>query len=120
MPEKCECVVPRYPERCNIQQDSSAAGNPTPNYSGTAYKTNVPCWFIPTAGDETYRGRQLEAHIVGVVRMPYISGVLPTMRLQMTSGINRGRIMNISEVRPVQKTGAVPTLEIYCKELTEV
>lgn len=111
----------RFRDMVNVQQDSSAAGNPVEDFSGTALYESVPCDIRVISGDETYRGRQLEAHISAVVEMQYLENITPKMRLSVTGGIMNGRTLNIVEVRPVDlDRGRAPKLELYCRELTSV
>lgn len=111
---------PNFRDLVNVQQDSSAAGNPVPDYSGSALYSDVACDITTVAGDETYRGRQLEAHVSHVVLMQYMPSVTPKMRLLVTGGILSGSVLNIVSVRPKDYDGRAPKLELYCKELAVV
>lgn len=111
----------RFRDVVDIQQDGSAEGSPTPSYSGAPLYESVPCKIKPISGDESYRGRQLEAHLSAVVEMQYLEGVLPTMRLYVRAGIMAGRTLNIVHVRPLDlDRGRAPKLELYCRELVAV
>lgn len=113
-------VARNFRDSITIQQDSSAAGNPVPDYSGTALYTGVPCDVSTIGGDERYRGRQLEAHVTHVVRLQSISGITPKMRVLVTGGFCLGSLLNIEAVRPMDYDGRAPKLELHCKELAVV
>lgn len=117
MPRACDCSAPVFPDRATIQQKSEAAGNPIEDFSGTPFKSGMPCNITTVTGEETYRGRQLEAHISHVVEMRWFDGVLPTMRLSVTGGIYKDRVLNIRYVKPVRKPGKMPMQWLYCEEL---
>lgn len=114
MPKQC-CEQLWFPDRADIQQDSSADGEDE-DFSGEPFKKNVPGKLIDTAGDETFRGRQIEAHITSVYECRYFPGVVPTMRLKMTAGIFKGRIVNIQYVKVIREPGKLPKQWLYCKE----
>lgn len=102
----------------DIQQDASADGDPSPDYTGTALYEDVPCNIQIVGGDETYRGRQLEAKTAAVVELHYMTGVLPNMRLYVTGGFLSGRTFNITNVRPKDLGPGKPKmLELYCREV---
>lgn len=101
-----------------IQQDSSAAGDPVPNYSGTALATGIPCMITNVRGQETYRGRQLEALVDFVVEMRHRSDITHTMRLSVTGGLWNGSTLNVEAVQPVQLTrGRPPMLLLMCTHI---
>lgn len=116
MPKTC-CNNVVLHDRADIQQDSRTGDNPQPVYTGTPFKTGVPCNIITTSGDETFRGRQLEATVSHVVEMRWFPGITPTMRLSVTGGIYKDRILNIKAVKPVRKDSAPPMQWLYCEEL---
>lgn len=58
----------------------------------------------------------MEGHIDYVVEMRFFRGVVNTMRLLMTTGIYKDRILNIAYVTPMQKQGAPPQLMLKCRE----
>lgn len=111
----CECFQPVYPFRATLRTDTSTDDNPAESFEDTT--TGVPVKITPTSGQETYRGRQLEAKVDYVVETPYRSGVEPKQRLAMTGGIYDGRLLNISQVHPIHIPGQSPKLELYCTEL---
>lgn len=77
-------------QRCTIQQvteTQDAAGQPVVSWSDVW--TDEPCEFIPTGGNETMRGRQLEAGTKAIFRVRYRSGYTPEMRIQY-DGTNYG------------------------------
>lgn len=110
-----------YRDMVDVQQDSSSDGTATPDYSGTPLYQDVPCNVHVISGDETYRGRQLEAHINAVVEMHLLPNITPSMRLSVVAGHMNGRTLNVAYVRPVDmERGRIPKLELYCRELTSV
>ena len=112
----------RFRDMVTIQRDSSAAGSPQEDFTGAALYEHVPCDIKVISGDESYRGRQLEAHISAVVEMQYLENVTPKMRLSVEGGMMNGRTLNVVEVRPMDLDGKgrAPKLELYCRELTSV
>lgn len=116
MPKTACCKQVFFPDRANIQQDSSADGNPKEDFSGENFKTRIPGRLISTSGDETFRGRQLEAHVAYVFECRYVAGVLPNMRLVMAGGLFDGLILNIAYVKVVREPGQIPMLWLYCRE----
>ena len=119
MPKAACCKPVFFPDRAEIQQDSSTADNPSQTWTGKAFKESLPCKVTDTSGDETFRGRQIEAHISHVVECRYFSGVTPSMRLYLTGGIYNGRTLNIEYVKIVREAGKIPLQWLYCKELAE-
>lgn len=105
-----------YRDTVTIQQDSSAAGSPVPDYSGAALMSAVPCKIQEIGGDSTYRGRMLEASVSHVVELQWMSGVTPTMRLYVTGGVHAGAYLNITSVRVVENKGRARKLEIYASQ----
>jgi head-tail adaptor len=102
--------------RCHIQQDSSNDDNPTATWTGDAFVRNWPCSVQPIGGDESYRGRQLEAHVDYVVEGRWVDGVKAEMRLYVASGFHRGKTLNIDNAREFKDRGG-RRLELYCTEL---
>lgn len=95
-------------QRCTIQQPTEtidSAGQPV--VAWTDFLTNEPCQFIPTGGNETMRGRQLEAGTKAVFRVRYRVGYTPEMRIQY-EGNNYG----ITYVNPVD--GLRRYIELVC------
>ena len=108
----------KFIDRVDIQRDSSAAGSAVPDYSGTVWRASVPCKITSISGSETWRGRQLEGHRSHVVEMHYFEGVNDTMRLVVKSGMYRDCVLNVANVRPLERDGGkVRLLELYCVEL---
>lgn len=107
----------RYRDLVDIQQDSSADGE-AENFTGKPLLENVPCEIRTVSGDESFRGRQIEAHLTHVVEMHDYPGVVSTMRL-VDRGRMAGRIMNIRHVRQldVDAFGRRKMLQLYCEEL---
>lgn len=116
MPSQKCCQPTYFPDRADIQQDSKAAGAALPDYTGPEFKLGIPGSLVTVSGDETYRGRQLEAHLTHVYECRWFNGVTATMRLKMTTGIYKDRILNIRAVKPVRKQGTPPMQWLYCEE----
>jgi len=116
MPDKY-CQQTHFPDRCDIQQDIRADGDNQENFSGPPFKTNIPGLIISTGGDEEFRGRKIEPTITHVFQCRYFPGVVSTMRLKITNGIYKDRILNIEFANIIRKTGAAPMYELRCKEL---
>lgn len=114
MPNTC-CANPIFNDRVNIQTDTSVPSSQTESFATST--PGIPCNVVTVSGDETYRGRQLEAHLTHVVEMRFRSGITPMMRLVVAGGIYNGAVLNIQSVRPVRKPGKMPLLELYCREL---
>ena len=107
----------RLRDLCTIERDDSSDGETTPEWV-TVYRS-VPCEVQPISGDETFRGRQLEAHMSHVVEMRRMPGILPTMRLSVSGGIHADKILNVVHVRELQQP--IPgMLQLYCRELVDV
>jgi len=69
-------------QRCTVQQVTETqdnAGQPVVSWSN--YVVDEPCQFIPTGGNETMRGRQLEAGTKAIFRVRFRSGYQPEMRI---------------------------------------
>ena len=105
-------------DRARIQQDTSNDDTPTPTWTNRV--GNWPCQILPVGGDETYRGRQLEAHVDFVVTGRRVTGVTPKMRLYITAGMHKGKYLNIEQVHEKWDQQRNPILELYCTELTTV
>ena len=105
-------------DRANIQQDSSNADTPTQDYTGSPLVANWPCQIIPTGGDESYRGRQLESTVDYVVTGRAVDDVLADNRLYITAGMHKGKTLNIDVVHYKLDKQNTPILELYCTEKT--
>ena len=103
-----------YRDTVTIQQNSAADGAATPDYTGAAFMSAVPCQITSRGGNESYRGRVLEAHLTHIVESQWIDGVLPSMRLYVTGGIHTGRYLNIAYAQPVEGNGRARKLELQC------
>lgn len=108
----------RYRERILLRGDSSAAGAAEPDYSGVATASKVPARIVSVRGDETFRGRQLEAGIEYVVELRPISSIDVRHRVEVESGAFAGRVLGIQYVNIVPAAAGRPArLELYCKEV---
>lgn len=68
-----------YRHRIKLIADSSADGDVDPDYTGTPFLKNVPCFIVPVRGLEQYRGRQLEGTVDYVIETRFYANVLPNM-----------------------------------------
>ena len=69
-------------QRCNVQSVSEsldASGQPVVTWAN--WLENEPCQFLPTGGNESMRGRQLEAGTKAIFRVRYRSGYVPEMKV---------------------------------------
>lgn len=105
-----------YRDLVNIKVEDSADGSPLPGYDTVLY-SYVPCQIEATSGNESFRGRQLEAHVDYVVTMHYLEDLKPNMRLEVQGGIYDGRLLNIANVLPQTFRGRALTMDLYCREL---
>lgn len=103
----------------SIELDTSAAGDAQPLYETTLY-AKVPCNIATISGDETWRGRQLEAHVSHVVTMHDFPGITPKCRLNVIGGYTAGQRLNVMYVRPKNFDGRIQYQEVYCRELADV
>ena len=103
-------------DRCDIQQDGSADDNPHADWTGTPLVRNWPCDIQAVGGDESYRGRQLEAKVDYVVECRMVDAVTSQMRLSVTGGIHKGKTLNIDHIRDFNDRKG-RRLELYCTEL---
>lgn len=118
MPKTC-CKTKWYPDRANIEQDTSPDGSPVEDFSGTPFKAGIPGRVIDTGGDETFRGREIEPTISSVFECRYFPGVRPTMRLKIVTGVHKNRILNIKYVKIIQEQGSIPEQWFYCEEIAD-
>lgn len=99
-------------ERINIQTATDSvddAGQPIRSWANT-YANEPACWE-PISGQETLRGRQVEAGITTIFYTHYRSSVVPQMRVVHNS-VNYG----IVYVKPIE--GGRRYLELQCKAVT--
>jgi SPP1 family predicted phage head-tail adaptor len=95
-------------QRCTISnpvESIDSAGQPTVTWS--TFLTNEPCEFIPTGGNESMRGRQLEASVKAVVTVRYRSGY--NIRQSLTLDGTRYGITHINPVGGINRY-----LELFC------
>lgn len=111
-----QCFAPQVNATVDVMADATPEGQ-DPTYT-TVFQSRVPLQIMTTAGDETYRGRQLEGHVTHVLDAPYFVGLTPKMQILVRSGLYKDRTLNVEHVRPYHKPGQVPRQEIYCRELT--
>ena len=110
-----------YRERITIQKDNSAAGDADPDYTGSTFASSVPADIISTRGDEKFRGRQLEAHVDYVVQMHHRTGILPDMRVKVTTGVYKDSLLNVEYVKTIPyRKGRPPETWLLCTELVDV
>lgn len=107
-----------YRDTVTIQNMTAAGGDAVPEYDSNLM-AGVPCKIFTRGGDETYKGRILEAHLTHVVEMQWIDGIKPGQRLYVTGGIHVGRYLNVQYVRPLEGNGRARKAELQCQS-TEV
>ncbi len=106
-----------FRDRCDIERDGSADGDPLPDYTSYAARySNVPCDITTVSGSETFRGRQIEAGLSHVVEMQYLPDVTSTMRISVTGGTLSGRTLHIAAVVPLDFNGRSRKLQLLCRE----
>ena len=104
-------------DQITIQKDSSADGTLTADYSTTLVE-NLPCHIEYVKGQESYRGRQLEALVDYVIETRHRSDVTTLMRVSVTAGMYRDQTFNIAAAKPVPfANGRPPMLWLLCKEV---
>jgi len=104
-------------DQVTIQKDSSLDGTLTADYS-TSLVERLPCHVEYVKGQETFRGRQLEAIVDYVIETRYRDDVTTRMRVSVTSGMYRGQTLNIAAAKPVQfARGRPPMMWLLCKEV---
>ena len=104
--------------RISILQDSSEEGDEAPLFTGTALATDLPCDIDSVSGQESYRGRQLEAGVNYVIRLRYKSGITPKMRVTVTAGIFDGLAMDIRYVQHSSyERGKLPETWLMCGDV---
>ena len=96
-----------YRDTVTIQSMTATGSDATP-----VYGSNLITWHA--GGDETYKGRILEAHLTHVVEMQWIDGLEPNQRLYVTGGIHAGRYLNVQYVRPLEGGGRARKAELQC------
>lgn len=105
-----------YRNRATIQRRSEADGESAPTW-GTSVITGYPCKITTISGQETYRGRQMEAGITHVVEGRRLSSAITSKdRLSITAGTHSGKTLNIKAVHNVIDRRGKEQLEMYCAE----
>lgn len=97
-----------------IEMDASNDAEQDPQYR-QAFLKNVPCSIAVVSGDESFRGRQLEAHLSHVVELHRIEGVKADMRLKVIGGPHKGSYLNIVYVRDMTAEGVPQRMQLYCR-----
>ena len=95
-------------ERITVQQATVDDSTGEPSRTWTDWLTNEPAAYMPTAGGETIRGRQLSAEISAVFTVRYRAGYSPQMRV-----VHNGQTYGVVYVKPVD--GGRRFLELQCK-----
>jgi SPP1 family predicted phage head-tail adaptor len=103
-------------DRVTIQTNAAADDNPDESFT-TTHKTRWPCKIVPISGQESYRGKQIEAGIDYVVEGRYLAGVTPLMRVYVTGGFYKAKYFNIVRVHQIQyQRGSVAETTLFCSE----
>ena len=102
----------------DILQDSSNDGDETPVFTGTAFASGLRVQIESVSGNESFRGRQLEAGINYVVMLRYLAAITPTMRVSVTQGVFTGLVMDIRYVQHLPyKQGKLPETWLFCGDV---
>lgn len=108
-------MTTRARNKITVRQDSSSAGDDAPVYTGTAFASDIPARIDSVSGQETYRGRQLEAAVNYVVETRYMSGATPEMRITVDEGLFAGLTLHVGYVQHHQyKRGRPPITWFFC------
>jgi SPP1 family predicted phage head-tail adaptor len=103
--------VSQMRDRVTIQQATetiSAIGQPVRTWA--ALYTNYPAKWMPVAGQETVRGRSVEAGVSTVFTIRYQTGITPEMRVVHSSG-------TYGIVHAKQIEGRQRYIELHCKKV---
>ena len=97
-------------KRGTIEQPSlsTGVGEKTatwPTFAGPRYMA-----IEPLAGSELFRAQQAASDVTTRIRLRFVSGVKPTMRVRLENG----RIFDILSARNLDERGA--ELELLCRE----
>jgi hypothetical protein len=80
----------------------------------------VPCELTIISGQETWRGRQLEAHVDYVVGMQWDPDlqIKATDRLEIVDSLLLpvGHPLNVLYVQPGRVDGRAPRIEVFCRD----
>lgn len=97
---------------CDFIEDTSADGSETPTFdTNNPTLANWPCNVYDVAGQETFRGRQLEATTTHVVDTRYSATITATM--QIVDHLSRTlEIISITD-----RSGRQRYLELHCAEV---
>lgn len=91
------------------QQDTSDIGSDDNSF--TDFLRNYPCNIEPVGGQESYRGKQLEATVTHVITGRRVQGAQPTMRLYEPVDERYFNIVRILDIR-----GRRHDIEIHATE----
>lgn len=97
----------RYRHRATIRQDSSGAGSERPDFSGKPFAENVPGNLYDVSGQETFRGKQIDATTSHIFETRFYRGISKTMRLDV-----EGLELQIGKV--LDMTGRKRYLLVHC------
>lgn len=106
----------RLRELVDIELDASNDAEQDPKYRKT-FMRDVPCSIATVGGDETFRGRQIEAGLSHIVELQRVPGVKPDMRLKVTGGSYEGQYLNVVYVKDMTAEGTPQRLQLYCQSV---
>ncbi len=113
-----------FRDRVKIVKDAAAAGAPQPDYTlpASLVAANVPATVRATGGGEKIRGRQIEATVGWIVELPMDHRHIynASMRVVVTGGLHKTRVLEISKALPLQSTGQPPMWQLECNEVVGV
>ena len=105
---------PHYPDIADIKKDAGPESADQAQMTGTHLK-EWRCLITAIGGDESWRGRGLEAHVDFVVEGLFVDGVKEAMQLAVVSGRGMfdGLTLKITSARPKWVSNS-QRLELYC------
>ena len=97
----------KFRHRATIRQDSAGAGAEKPDFTGDPLYDSLPGNLYDVGGQETFRGKQIDANTSHIFETRYYAGILPTMRLDTDDlQLQIGKVLDI--------TGRKRYLQIHC------
>lgn len=106
----------RYKDTIDIVSDTSDAGDPDPDYTGTLLVEDLAANVIAVAGGEQLYGKMIEAHIRWVIEIRRRTDVTPDMQINVVGGPYSGETLRIEKVLPARHRDRRPSLQLHCVE----
>ena len=98
--------------RVTIKSNTANANDPDPDY--TNLHVGIPAGITETSGGETYRGRQLEAHVKAVIETRYLDDVDEDCQVVGTSYPYVGKTWGVTAAKIVRRSSNPVALELEC------